>query len=80
MFWRIAGGAALGLVLYWLLFLVLGVGSGLLWGRLPDWYNLTIPVVITGFFWFGSQLALAEVRRSGRKSDGAAPQLHAAHR
>jgi hypothetical protein len=26
----------------------------LLWGKLPDWYNLTIPIVIAGFFWLGS--------------------------
>jgi hypothetical protein len=126
MFWRITGGVVLGLALYWILFLVLGVSIGLLWtdyrdaarvmmqeqsfrlftlpmflmnyvvfaaagavagwvstrisktimsaliatailfiyagtehyallwGKLPDWYNLTIPLVITGLFWLGS--------------------------
>jgi hypothetical protein len=141
MIWRIAGGAIIGLAIYWLLFLVLGISFGLLWsdyrdaarlmmqeqsfrlfttpmfltnyvvfavagavagwastlvsktiksalvalavlliyagaehyyllwGQLPDWYNLTIPIVITGFFWLGSRHAHARVERS--KSDPA---------
>jgi uncharacterized membrane protein (DUF485 family) len=127
MIWRVAGGVVLGLALYWLLFLALGVSFGLvwpdyrdaarvmmqersfrlftlpmflanfvvfavagyaagwlstriskttksatattaillvyavtehyilLWNQLPDWYNLTIPLVIAGSFWLGGR-------------------------
>jgi hypothetical protein len=36
MIWRIAGGAILGLAIYWLLFLVLGISFGLLWSDYRD--------------------------------------------
>lgn len=152
MIWRIAGGAILGLAIYWLLFVMLGVSFGLLWsdyrdaarlmmqeqsfrlfttpmflanyvvfavagvaagwastlvsktiksalvavavlilyagtehyyllwGQLPDWYNLTIPVVISGFFWLGSLRAQAKVERSKSESVRAAQQTQAASR
>jgi hypothetical protein len=127
MTWRTAIGVLLGLVLWWLLFFVIGVGIGLvwpdyreaarammqeqsfrlfttamllanyllfavaglvagcvativdksgraalvtagilllyagaqhyirLWNQLPDWYNLTIPIVISAFVWLGGR-------------------------
>jgi hypothetical protein len=144
MIWRIAGGAVLGIAIYWVLFLVLGVSFGLLWpdyrdaarlamqeqsfrlfttpmfftnflafaiagtvagwastivsktiksaylalgvlliyactehyyllwGQLPDWYNITIPIVIAGSFWLGSRQAMAKIDRSKSASARAA--------
>ena len=38
-----------------LLFLYAGAQHYLrLWNQLPDWYNLTIPIVIAAFVWLGS--------------------------
>jgi hypothetical protein len=142
MYLRIIGGAILGLALYWLLFVVLGISFGLLWsdyldaarlmmqeqsfqlfttpmfltnclvfavggavagwistlvsktvkstfvatailfiyagvehyvllwGKLPDWYNLVVPIVIAGSFWLGSRVAQARMGRSANGSPG----------
>jgi hypothetical protein len=32
-----------------------------LWNQLPDWYNLTIPIVISAFVWLGGRARNAKI-------------------
>ena len=34
----------------------------LLWNQLPDWYNVTIPIVIAGSVWLGGRFAKGRAR------------------
>jgi len=36
----------------------------LLWTKLPDWYNVTIPIVIAGSVWLGGRGTMRRVRKN----------------
>ena len=36
----------------------------MLWNKLPDWYNLTIPIVIAGSVWLGGMFARSRSRQA----------------
>lgn len=36
----------------------------LLWNKLPDWYNVTIPIVIAGSVWLGGRGGMGRVRKN----------------
>jgi hypothetical protein len=50
------------LVLAVLLFIYAGLNHYVrVWDRLPDWYNLIVPLVIAGFVWIGGRVTTVRI-------------------